>query len=77
MSQQLDIQIIRNDSGDIVFGGPDPSYPDSGIARSSYNTGLMLLQRLYIIMLTAGTGAYRKTNANVSLLGFIDGANIP
>ena len=73
----LDLKIIPDQSGNVEFGAPaNLSFPGS-LPVASPDTGLMLLQRLYIIMFSEPGTAYRKDTGGMSLLQFLDGANTP
>jgi hypothetical protein len=60
-----DIQIVPNKEGDVTFE----------IIGAAEDSGLLLLQRLYILMLSSVDG-YRYTSGN-TLLSLLDGANAP
>ena len=62
-----DVQILPAKQGDIQFT----------VRGASDDTGLMLLQRIYILMLSAQGEAYRKATQGYSLLDFIEGGNVP
>ncbi len=64
-----DIQLILNTSGPVVFD----------VYGKSVDTGLLLLQRLYILLLTASTDAYREADDTLdySLVDLIYGSNVP
>lgn len=62
-----DIRIIPDTEGEVSFKVYD----------KSSDTGLMLLQRLYLLMLADQDSAYRTYDAPYSLLGFLEGANKP
>ena len=61
-----DIRIINDTTGDVIFTVYD--------ARE--DSGLMLLQRLYVMLLSDQTSPYR-TGDGYSLLTFLEGANKP
>lgn len=67
MADRRDIQIIPDTSGTFV--------PD--ILGSSQDTGLMLLQRLWVMLFADHGSAYRGGRQSVELLSFLDGGNIP
>lgn len=61
-----DMRIIPNESGDVTFellGGEE-------------DTGLMLLQRLYVLMLSQSDGTYRY-GTDGALLQLLEGGNNP
>lgn len=62
-----DIQIITDKEGEVKFD----------VHGSSEDTGLMLLQRLYVLLMSDQDSSYRPANASYSLLAFLDGANFP
>lgn len=62
-----DIQIIPSESGEVLFR----------VIGKSDDTGLMLLQRLYLLMLSDQDSAYRAAGSSYSLLRFLEGANKP
>ena len=62
-----DIRIIPETDGEVQFHVYD----------KSSDTGLMLLQRLYVLMLSDQDSTYRSMDASYSLLGFLEGANRP
>ena len=62
-----DIQIIPETTGVVDFE----------IIGSSEDTGLMLLQRLYILLFCNQTDVYRNDGIGVSILNFIEGGNTP
>ena len=62
-----DIQIIPDTTGVVDFE----------IIGSSEDTGLMLLQRLYILLFCNQTDVYRNDGIGVSILNFIEGGNTP
>ena len=62
-----DIQIIPAKSGEVLFR----------VIDKSADTGLMLLQRLYMLMLSDQDSTYRTASSSYSLLRFLEGANKP
>ena len=57
---------------------PDKSGPvNFTITGSSDDTGLLLLQRLYVMLLSDPQTGYRNSDGGQTLLRFLDGANIP
>lgn len=60
-----DIQIIPNSQGDVHFQ----------IVGSADDSGIMLLQRLYVLLLSSPDGF--RNNGSGNLLGFLEGANTP
>lgn len=62
-----DLVMIPNVSGAVTFH----------ITGASADTGLMLLQRLYVMLLSDPSGAYRSSDGGVTLYNFLDGGNIP
>lgn len=57
---------------------PDVSGPvNFTITGKSEDTGLMLLQRLYVMLLTDSQSPYRDSDGGVTLWNFLEGANIP
>lgn len=63
----IDIQIITDREGEVKFD----------VYGSSEDTGLMLLQRLYVLLMSDQDSSYRAPGAAYSLLAFLDGANFP
>ena len=61
-----DLKIISDDSGAVDFS----------VFGKSEDTGLMLLQRLYILLLSDTTTQYRG-GTGYTLLNFLEGGNIP
>lgn len=61
-----DLRIINDKSGPVVFQVYD----------SKDDSGLMLLQRLYVLLLSDQTGAYRQGDG-YTLLSFLEGGNTP
>lgn len=61
-----DLKIISDDSGAVDFS----------VLGKSEDTGLMLLQRLYILLLSDTTTQYRG-GTGYTLLNFLEGGNIP
>jgi len=62
-----DIRIIPQTSGEVIFS----------VYGTSEDTGLMLLQRLYILLLSDQSDGYRGGSDSYSLLRFTEGGNIP
>lgn len=62
-----DIQMIPDHSGQVIFT----------ILGESSDTGLMLLQRLYVMLLSDPQNDYRDSDGGATLLQFLEGANIP
>lgn len=62
-----DIQIIPYKTGEVLFH----------VIGKSDDTGLMLLQRLYMLMLSDQDSSYRSSGSSYSLLKFLEGANKP
>lgn len=62
-----DLQIIPDDSGSVSF------YPRG----ESEDTGLMLLQRLYVMLFSPPAGGYRQGDGGYTLWNFMIGGNIP
>jgi hypothetical protein len=62
-----DIKIIPDVSGLVTFA----------ITGDSEDTGLMLLQRLYVMLLSDPQTGYRDSDGGQTLLKFLDGGNIP
>lgn len=62
-----DLRIIPDMSGPVKFS----------IRAASEDTGLMLLQRLYVLLLSDPTTGYRDSDGGQTLLRFLDGSNIP
>ena len=63
----FDMCIIPSTSGFVnfeLYGGSD-------------DTGLMLLQRLYVMLLSDPQTGYRNSDGGQTLLKFLDGGNIP
>lgn len=57
---------------------PDKSGPvNFNITGQSEDTGLMLLQRLYVMLLSDPQMGFRDSDGGQTLLRFLDGANIP
>lgn len=61
-----DLRIITPSSGDVTFG----------VYGKEADDGLMLLQRLYILLFSTHENSYRGTT-NYTLLNFIEGGNTP
>lgn len=61
-----DLKIISDESGAVDFS----------VLGKSEDTGLMLLQRLYVLLLSDQTTQYRGGNG-YTLLNFLEGGNIP
>lgn len=62
-----DVLMIPSVSGKVNFT----------ITGSEEDTGLMLLQRLYVMLLSDPQNPYRDSDGGATLLTFLDGANIP
>ena len=62
-----DVCIIPAITGDVNFQ----------IYGDSTDTGLMLLQRLYVMLLSDPQTGYRNSDGGQTLLKFLDGGNIP
>lgn len=62
-----DLQIIPADAGDVEF------YPRG----DSEDTGLMLMQRLYVMLFSDPSKGYRQGNGGYTLWNFLEGGNIP
>lgn len=62
-----DIQILPDKQGAIQFT----------VNGASEDTGLMLLQRIYTLMLADQDSPYRSVATSYSLLRFLDGGNRP
>lgn len=62
-----DLLMIPAKSGDVNFA----------ITGSSEDVGLLLLQRLYVLLLSDPQTGYRDSDGGQTLLRFLDGANIP
>jgi hypothetical protein len=62
-----DLVMIPAKSGPVVFN----------ITGESEDTGLMLLQRLYVMLLSDPQTGYRDSDGGQTLLKFLDGGNIP
>ena len=62
-----DLQIIPDESGRVTFS----------VVGASEDNGLLLLQRLYVLLLSDTDEAYRDGADGYSLLKFIEGGNIP
>ena len=57
---------------------PDVSGPvDFTIRGESQDTGLLLLQRLYVMLLSDPSIGYRDSDGGQTLLTLLDGSNIP
>lgn len=61
-----DLQIITASNGKVTFD----------VYGKSADNGLMLLQRLYVLLLSSNEGTYRNSSS-YTLLKFIEGGNIP
>lgn len=61
-----DLRIIPQESGPVTF----KLYEESG------DSGYMLLQRLYRMLLTTSSDAYRDSTNSTMLLSFLEGGNI-
>lgn len=62
-----DVQILPDKQGVIQFE----------VLGESVDTGLMLLQRIYTLMLADQDSPYRSVTASYSLLRFLEGGNRP
>lgn len=62
-----DLQIVPQKQGEITFN----------VIGKSADTGLLLLQRLYILMLTDQSTAYRNAGSGYALINLLQGGNIP
>jgi len=62
-----DLQILPDAQGEIAFS----------LLGASEDTGLMLLQRLYMLMLSDMDEGYRTGAQGYSLLAFLEGGNMP
>ena len=62
-----DIKMIPDVSGLVTFA----------ITGDSEDIGLMLLQRLYVMLLSDPQTGYRDSDGGHTLLKFLDGGNIP
>lgn len=62
-----DVLMIPDESGEVNFT----------ITGSSEDTGLLLLQRLYVMLLSDPDAKYRDSDGGQTLLRFLDGANVP
>ena len=62
-----DLRIIPDDSGTVTF------YPRG----ESDDTGLMLLQRLYVMIFSDPSIGFRLGDGGYTLWSFLEGANIP
>lgn len=62
-----DLRITPDDSGDVMF----QPYGES------QDTGLMLLQRLYVMLFSDPTIGYRTGDGGYTLWNFMEGGNIP
>ena len=64
---QKDVLIIPDVSGPVTFS----------IKGSSEDTGLLLLQRLYVMLFTDPSTGYRDSDGGQTLLTLLDGYNTP
>ena len=62
-----DLLMIPAESGRVQFS----------ITGKSPDTGLRLLQRLYVMLLSDPQNPYRDSDGGPTLLNFLEGANIP
>jgi len=62
-----DVLMIPDKTGDVNFD----------VLGASEDTGLLLLQRLYVMLLSDPRTGYRNSNGGQTLLKFLDGGNIP
>ena len=62
-----DLRIIPDTNGEVAF------YPRG----ESEDTGLMLLQRLYVMIFSDPSIGFRLGNGGYTLWSFLEGANIP
>lgn len=62
-----DLRMIPDVSGPVRFS----------IVGEASDTGLMLLQRLYVMLLSDPATGYRSSDGGQTLLRFLDGSNIP
>lgn len=66
MSSGYDVQIIPGTSGEVVFS----------VRGKATDSALLLLQRLYVLLFSNMSGAYRGGDAGVDVLELLDGANV-
>lgn len=64
---EKDVLIIPDKNGDVNFT----------IIGASDDTGLLLLQRLYVMLLSDPRTGFRNSDGGQTLLKFLDGGNIP
>lgn len=64
---RYDVRLIPDSSGEVSFT----------VRGKSEDTGLMLLQRLYVLLFSPHGTNYRPGSAEWDMLAFMDGANIP
>jgi len=62
---KYDLQLIPETSGEVLFS----------VRGKSPDTGLMLLQRLYVLLFTDHSAAYRDGDYGIDLCALTDGAN--
>lgn len=61
-----DLQILAPEEGKVNFD----------VYGKSADTGLMLLQRIYVLLLASNDGTYRDSSS-YTLLQFLEGGNVP
>lgn len=62
---------------DIILIPDSPGPVTFSVRGAGEDSGLLLLQRLYILLLSGSGESYREGGAPVDLLSFIEGANLP
>jgi len=62
---------------DILMIPDKPGEVNFSIITSSEDTGLLLLQRLYTMLLSDPRTGFRNSDGGQTLLKFLDGSNIP
>ena len=67
MPTKYDIQITPGESGDVLFS----------VRGKAPDTGLMLLQRLYVLLFSPRGKGYRGGGIEYDLLALLEGANTP
>lgn len=63
----IDLQIIPNISGPVIFS----------VRTAADDDDIMLLQRLYILLLSDNTGQYRASGDFPTFMAMLEGGNVP
>ena len=62
---------------DVIMIPDKPGEVNFAITGAYEDTGLLLLQRLYVMLLSDPRTGYRNSDGGQTLLKFLDGSNIP